>query len=195
MKRLLILLLCSFMTIGAAAQYAVQNVPVLKGSRVFMEGEKIPNEAVAAYLASTYDDSVAEDWTKNRNAYKTGLGLTIAGSSVIWCGSLVFTAGLIAGAGTLITIPILGVGGVIVGDMEPAGDYLDKGMSAAELMINIGGCTALTGLAMLASGIPVMCVYKKKLNNMFQEYGSGLTYDVGLTFGPTNHGVGFALNF
>lgn len=76
------------MTIGAAAQYAVQNVPVLKGSRVFMEGEKIPNEAVAAYLASTYDDSVAEDWTKNRNAYKTGLGLTIAGSSVIWCGSL-----------------------------------------------------------------------------------------------------------
>lgn len=195
MKRLLLLLVCGFITIAASAQYAVQNVPVLKGSRVFVDGEKISNEAVVAYLVSAYDNSVADSWTKNRTAYKTGLGLTIAGSSVTWCGSLVFTAGMIAGAGTLITVPILGMGGIVAGDMQPAGDYLDGGLSAADLMISIGGCSALAGLAMLASGIPVLCVYKTRLNTMFQEYGSGLASDINLSFGPTGSGIGLALKF
>ncbi|MBQ6710451.1 MAG: hypothetical protein IJN26_07130 [Bacteroidales bacterium] len=195
MKRLLLLLVCGFITIAASAQYAVQNVPVLKGSRVFVDGEKISNADVVAYLASAYDDSVADSWTKNRTAYKTGLGLTIAGSAVTWCGSLVFTAGIIAGAGTLITVPILGMGGIVAGDMQPAGDYLDGGLSAADLMISIGGCSALTGLAMLASGIPVLCVYKTRLKTMFQEYGPGLSSDINLSFGPTGNGIGLALNF
>lgn len=56
-------------------------------------------------------------------------------------------------------------------------------------------CSALAGLAMLASGIPVMCVYKKKLKKMFQEYGPGLASDINLSFGPTCNGFGFALNF
>lgn len=195
MKRLLFLLICGFITIAASAQYAVKDVPVLKGSRVFVDGDKIPNEAVVAYLASAYDDSVADAWTGNRNAYKTGLGLTIAGSSLAWCGSLTFTAGIIAGAGTLITVPILGMVGTVSGDMKPAGDYLGSGMSAAELMISIGGCSALAGLAMLASGIPVLCVYKKRLKTMFQEYGPGLASDINLSFGPTCNGVGLALTF
>lgn len=194
MKRLLLLLVCGFITIAASAQYAVQNVPVLKGSRVFVDGEKISN-AVVAYLASAYDDSVADSWTKNRTAYKTGLGLTIAGSAVTWCGSLVFTAGMIAAAGTLITVPILGMGGIVAGDMQPAGDYLDGGLSAAEMMISIGGCSALAGLAMLASGIPVLCVYKTRLKTMFQEYGSGLASDINLSFGHTGNGIGLALKF
>lgn len=195
MKRLLLLLVCGFITIAASAQYAVNNPPVLKGSRVFVDGEKISNADVVTYLASAYDDSVAEDWNKKRNAYKTGLGLTIAGSAVTWCGSLVFTAGIIVGAGTLITVPILGMGGIVAGDMQPAGDYLDGGLSASDLMISIGGCSALAGIAMLASGIPVLCVYKTRLKTMFQEYGSGLSSDINLSFGPTCNGIGLALNF
>ena len=191
----MLLLLCSFMTIAASAQYAVQNVPVLKGSRVFVDGEKISNEAVVAYLVSAYDDSVADSWTKNRTAYKTGLGLTIAGSAITWCGSLAFTVGLVIGAGTLITVPILGMIGLPTGNMKPAGDYWHNGMSSADIMINIGGYSILTGLAMLASGIPVMCVYKKRLNAIFQEYGPGLASDINLSFGPTANGFGLALNF
>lgn len=195
MKRILFLFVCSIMTITASAQYADNDPLVLKGSRVFVDGEKIPNADVVAYLTSAYDDSVADSWTKNRKAYKTGRGLTVAGSAVTWCGSLVFTAGMIAGAGTLITVPILGMGGIVAGDMQPAGDYLDGGLSAAEMMISIGGCSALAGLAMLASGIPVLCVYKTRLKTMFQEYGSGLASDINLSFGPTGNGIGLALNF
>lgn len=191
MKRLLLLLLCSFMTIAASAQYAVQNVPVLKGSRVFVDGEKISNADVVAYLASAYDDSVAEDWNKKRNAYKTGLGLTIAGPVLIICGEFVGITGLFAMTGTMLLLPILGIVG---GSIADTGAVV-SGFSDAGLWLTIGGCTILTGYAMLASGIPVMCVYKKKLKKMFQEYGPGLSSDINLSFGPTCNGFGFALNF
>lgn len=195
MKKLLLLLIGCLISIGASAQYAVDDIDTLKGSRVFVDGEKVPNADFVAYLTSAYDDSVAEAWSRNRNAYKTGLGLTIAGSSLMFCGSLVFVTGFIAAAGTLITVPILGLGGIVAGDMQPAGDYIDEGMSAAEKMITVGGSGALAGLAMMASGIPVMCVYKKKLNAQFQEYGSGFSFDADLTVGLTANGFGLALNF
>lgn len=194
MKRLFLLLVFSCMTIAASAQYAVGNIPVIKGSRVFVEGEKIPNADVLAYLSS-YGESVADAWTRDRNAYKAGLGLTIAGSAITWCGSLAFTVGFVTAAGTLITVPILGMTGLLTGNMKPAGDYWHNGMSSADIMIYIGGYSILTGLAMLASGIPVMCVYKKRLNAIFQEYGPGLASDINLSFGPTANGFGLALNF
>lgn len=108
---------------------------------------------------------------------------------------MAFTVGLVIGAGTLITVPILGMTGLPTGNMKPAGDYWHNGMSSADIMIYIGGYSILTGLAMLASGIPVMCVYKKRLNAIFQEYGPGLASDINLSFGPTANGFGLALNF
>lgn len=195
MKRLLLLLVCSFITIAASAQYAVNNVPVLKGSRVYVDGEKIPHEEVMAYLVSEYDFSVADRWAAYRSAYKAGLGLTIAGTSLALCSGVVFTGGILTAAGTAISIPILGSIGIIAGNMKPVTDNINNGMSTADKLITIGGCGALAGLAMIASGIPTLCVYKKRLNSTFDEYMSGISSDAYMAFGPTANGIGFALNF
>ena len=185
MKRLFMLIVCSFITVSLFAQYAETSIPVLKGSRVFVDGEKIPHS----------DDSVADNWNRYRNAYKTGLGLTIAGASVTGCSMVLCAGGFVAGAGVVVTSSLFALLGVYVGDMQPAVDYFDSGISTAGQMMLIGVCGTLAGVAMLASGIPTLCVYKKRLNTMFDEYGPDLTPDVNLTFGPTCNGVGFALRF
>ena len=195
MKRLFMLIVCSFITVSLFAQYAETSIPVLKGSRVFVDGEKIPHSDVLAYLTSGYDDSVADNWNRYRNAYKTGLGLTIAGASVTGCSMVLCAGGFVAGAGVVVTSSLFALLGVYVGDMQPAVDYFDSGISAAGQMMLVGVCGTLAGVAMLASGIPTLCVYKKRLNTMFDEYGPGLKSDVNLTFGPTDNGVGFALRF
>jgi hypothetical protein len=79
--------------------------------------------------------------------------------------------------------------------MKPVTDNINNGMSTADKLITIGGCGALAGLAMIASGIPTLCVYKKRLNSTFDEYMSGISSDAYMAFGPTANGIGFALNF
>lgn len=183
------------MAATAFAQYAETSIPVLKGSRVYVDGEKIPHEEVMAYLVSEYDFSVADRWAANRRAYKTGLGLTIAGTSLAFCSGVVFTGGILAAAGTAVSIPLLGTIGIIAGNMKPVTDNINNGMSAADKLITVGGCGALASLAMIASGIPTLCVYKKRLNSTFNEYMSGISSDAYMAFGPTGNGIGLALNF
>lgn len=195
MKRLFLLIICSLMAATAFAQYAETSIPVLKGSRVYVDGEKIPHEEVMAYLVSEYDFSVADRWAANRRAYKTGLGLTIAGTSLAFCSGVVFTGGILAAAGTAVSIPLLGTIGIIAGNMKPVTDNINNGMSAADKLITVGGCGALASLAMIASGIPTLCVYKKRLNSTFNEYMSGISSDAYMAFGPTGNGIGLALNF
>lgn len=82
----------SLITLSLSAQYA--ETPVLKGSTMFVDGKKIPNREAVNFLSVTYGDSVADDWIRYRKGYKTGVGLTIAGASLTFCGGVVLGMGL-----------------------------------------------------------------------------------------------------
>lgn len=197
MKKLILTVFLCLSAFAASAQYAVDydHDVQLKGSRVFVDGKKMPNGEVVAYLTSAIDDSTADAWTRNRNAYKAGLGLIIAGSSLEFIGGMIMVSGILTAAVGAMYAPILGLGSIISGDYGDVKDFTGGIFVTAEDLVGAGGYTALAGLAMLSAGIPTMCVYKKKLNAMFQEYGPGLTSEVNLTLGPASNGFGLTLNF
>lgn len=183
-------------SVTASAQFAgPDHVVGLKGSRVYVDGVRISNDQFLAGLKDVQGQDLSSQWQKSRNGYKTGVGLTVAGGSFVAGGSLAFCCGLIAGAGTAITLPILGMPGVVTGDFSAAGDYADQGFSAAEKLISIGGTCAIAGLAMVAAGVPTMCIYKNKMKGLLHEVGPSLAGQVTLSAGPTANGLGLALRF
>jgi hypothetical protein len=165
----------------------------LDGSRVFAGWEKIDNDDFVHYLSDRYGEDAGDAWNRYRNGYRTGLGLTIAGGSCMVLGGTAAVIGGLAALGTVMYFPLIGTIGSMAGS-DP-NDMLDTMLEGPALLADIGGVVALGGLAMLVSGIPVMCVYKNRMTDHFNTYGSGIVNEVNLTFGPQSRGIGFALNF
>ena len=195
MKRLVIILLSCLMASTASAQYAMNSdtYVYLDGSRVFAGWEKIDNDYFVHYLSDRYGEDAGDAWNRYRNGYRTGLGLTIAGGSCMVLGGTAAVIGGLAALGTVMYFPLIGTIGSMAGS-DP-NDMLDTMLEGPALLADIGGVVALGGLAMLVSGIPVMCVYKNRMTDHFNTYGSGIVNEVNLTFGPQSRGIGFALNF
>lgn len=195
MKRLVIILLSCLMSSTASAQYAMNSdtYVYLDGSRVFAGWEKIDNDDFVHYLSDRYGEDAGDAWNRYRNGYRTGLGLTIAGGSCMVLGGTAAVIGGLAALGTVMYFPLIGTIGSMAGS-DP-NDMLDTMLEGPALLAYIGGVVALGGLAMLVSGIPVMCVYKNRMTDHFNTYGSGIVNEVNLTFGPQSRGIGFALNF
>lgn len=195
MKRLVIILLSCLMASTASAQYAMNSdtYVYLDGSRVFAGWEKIDNDDFVHYLSDRYGEDAGDAWNRYRNGYRTGLGLTIAGGSCMVLGGTAAVIGGLAALGTVMYFPLIGTIGSMAGS-DP-NDMLDTMLEGPALLAYIGGVVALGGLAMLVSGIPVMCVYKNRMTDHFNTYGSGIVNEVNLTFGPQSRGIGFALNF
>lgn len=195
MKRLLIILLSCLAAMNASAQYAMNadTYVYLDGSRVYAGWEKIDNDDFVRYLSDRYGADVGDAWNRCRNGYRTGLGLTIAGGSCMVLGSTAAVLGGLAAFGTVLYFPLIGtIGSMAGGDPN---EMLDTMLTGPALVAGIGGYVALGGLAMLASGIPVMCVCKKRMTDHFNSYGSGIVNEINLTFGSQPNGIGFALNF
>ena len=195
MKRLVIILLSCLMASTASAQYAMNSdtYVYLDGSRVFAGWEKIDNDDFVHYLSDRYGEDAGDAWNRYRNGYRIGLGLTIAGGSCMVLGGTAAVIGGLAALGTVMYFPLIGTIGSMAGS-DP-NDMLDTMLEGPALLADIGGLVALGGLAMLASGIPVMCVYKNRMTDHFNTYGSGILNEVNLTFGAQSRGIGFALNF
>lgn len=195
MKRLVIILLSCLMASTASAQYAMNSdtYVYLEGSRVFAGWEKIDNDDFVHYLSDRYGEDAGDAWNRYRNGYRTGLGLTIAGGSCMVLGGTAAVIGGLAALGTVMYFPLIGTIGSMAGS-DP-NDMLDTMLEDPALLADIGGVVALGGLAMLVSGIPVMCVYKNRMTDHFNTYGSGIVNEVNLTFGSQSRGIGFALNF
>lgn len=153
MKKLLIVLIFSVLTVNASAQYADRSVVDLKGSHV----------------------------SRTTRAYKAGMGLTISGASLAVLGGTTATLGALTAMGVGLYIPLIGMVGVVGGG--DTGTMVDEMMDRPKAMMAVGGYMFLGGAVMLASGIPIMCVNKKKLDRMR------------LMLVSTSNGVGFAMNF
>lgn len=193
MRKFLILLIFSSLAVSASAQYADRSIVDLRGSRVFLNGEKMSNHEVIARITAVHGEDTADAWARTSRAYRTGKGLTISGASLAVLGGTTVTLGALAAMGVALYVPLIGMVGVVAGG--DTGAMVDEMMSRPETLMTVGSYVLLGGTAMLASGIPIMCVSKKKLDGMFREHDYGLQNELRFTLGPTSNGVGLALNF
>lgn len=184
MKRLLALIAFLFFAVAASAQYApVQSAPsiAVKGSRVFIDGKMLPKDQAAALFSDMNGVDRSGDYLKYRAGYKTGLGLSIGGASLVVAGSFV-------GAGALFTALIAGIPLAISGDQTV--------MNKAQIALITAEVATITGLACVIAGVPTVCVYRNRIKDLAVEH-AGLAGDrqLSLTVGPTANGLGLALNF
>ena len=188
MKRLLSFCAAALMSISVLAQYAVDTTSLSeprllksKGCRIYVGEEKLNKNEAAAYFSDLGGKDRSADYLSYRKAYNTGVGLTIAGSVVAGAG---FGLTLVGGVAALVTMPFVAIGGNT--------DLPDE----LSTLINIGGYSMLSGVAFLGAGIPLLCVYKKRIRNFVNDYNAQFSEsEAHLSFGCQSSGIGFAYQF
>lgn len=174
MKRHIILLLIAFLGIGAMAQNvqqepAVAGKPIkMLGSMVYMDGKKLNKDNAAACFSSLDGVDRSADYLKYRAGYKAGLGLTIGGVSLAAVG---FGSTLV---GVLVALPHAFAGEEHLG---------------SEIAIYTGFGAMAVGGACFVAGVPMICVYKTRLNRLKKAY------NLSLQVGTTSNGLSMAICF
>lgn len=183
MKSLLILSILLTMSFALSAQYVQlpqQTTIDIKGSRVFMEGERLELEHAVACFSDVDGADLSQDYLKNRRYYKAGLGMTIGGASLAGVGAVTFLGGAVAALVASIPLSI-------------AGEQMPCGINAT---IYTGAFSFIGGVAVFAAGLPTLCVYKKRLNKLEAAYNAPMVQtQPELTFGPQPSGIGIGLRF
>lgn len=179
MKRIVIVLVMMLAAaVSASAQYADNGSMTAKGSRIFLDGEKLSPEKAAA-MFSTLSADKGEDYLRYRKGYKTGVGLSVGGASLLVVGSAAFCVSSVL---TLVSVPIIGA----------TGNEVPKEFEAA--IYGSLGSAALGAVVMIA-GIPTAAVYQHRIKKLAGEYNSAGQAKPALTFGPTTSGLGIAMTF
>ena len=174
MKRHIILLLIAFLGIGAMAQNvqqepAVAGKPIkMLGSMVYMDGKKLNKDNAAACFSSLDGVDRSADYLKYRAGYKAGLGLTIGGVSLAAVG---FGSTLV---GVLVALPHAFAGEEHLG---------------SDIAIYSGVTAMAVGGACFVAGVPMICVYKTRLNRLKKAY------NLSLQVGTTSNGLSMAICF
>ena len=192
MKRLLQIL--SLILVGYAASAQTHTPVEIKGSRVFMEGKRLTKSEAVSLFSDFHGADRSSEYLRYRSAYKTGLGLTVGGSVLTLGGGFTFVTGVAVVVAGGITLPLFAGVDVIAGT-DTSSEYSSEIFGKANTILNVGLFATLGGVAMLASGIPTMCVYNSRLNHMEEDYNKADVTPVEVTFGPQRHGIGFALRF
>lgn len=173
MKRIWILFIIVFVGMNAAAQSSVVETSVntainIKGSRVFVQKQKLDKQSAADCFSSLNGVDRSRDYLKYRAGYKTGLGLTIGGLSLAAVGYLSTAVGLV------VALPH-----AFAGEKSPGADFA----------IYAGVASMFAGGACFLAGIPTICVYKTRLNRLEKEYNTSLQ------IGTSGNGISMALCF
>ena len=192
MKRLLQIL--SLILVGYAASAQTYAPVEIKGSRVFMEGKRLTKSEAVSLFSDFHGTDRSSEYLRYRSAYKTGLGLTVGGSVLTLGGGFTFVTGVAVVVAGGITLPLFAGVDVIAGT-DTSSEYSSEIFGKANTILNVGLFATLGGVAMLASGIPTLCVYNSRLNHMEEDYNKAYLIPLEVTFGPQRHGFGFALTF
>lgn len=189
-----ILLILSLILVGYAASAQTHTPVEIKGSRVFMEGKRLTKSEAVSLFSDFHGADRSSEYLRYRSAYKTGLGLTVGGSVLTLGGGFTFVTGVAVVVAGGITLPLFAGVDVIAGT-DTSSEYSSEIFGKANTILNVGLFATLGGIAMLASGIPTMCVYNSRLNHMEEDYNKAYLIPIEVTFGPQRHGFGFALRF
>lgn len=173
MNRLILIILAASISIMASAQHAKdpQGMLSARGARIYSDGVKLTTDQSFALFSDFGGYDRGSEYLKNRQGYRTGVGLSIGGASLVVIG---LPASYIATAVA-----------VAYGLASAGGAEVPVGVEAA--IYGTYGATIAGALVMLA-GIPVASVYQHRIKKMTKDYN-------GLTFGPASSGIGVAMNF
>lgn len=176
MKRLLLVIIAVFSVCSAYAQYAGSEVVDIKGSRVFLDGEKLSKDTASMVFADMNGTDRSQDYLNYRKGYKAGLGMSIGGASVALAGGVTLV-------GAAVSAMVMGI------PLSLSGKDMPKGVDIA---LGAGSVAVIAGTAVMIAGIPTVCVYKTRLNRLEAEYNSR---NVEIAFGPQTSGLGLSLRF
>ena len=159
---------------GATAQNVAQesvadSKPIkMLGSMVYMDGKKLDKEKAVACFSSLDGVDRSADYLKYRAGYTTGLGLTIGGASLA-----------VVGFGTAFVGVLVALPHAFVGEEHLASD----------VAIYAGVTGMAVGGACVVAGVPMICVYKTRLNRLKKAY------NLSLQVGTSSNGLSMAISF
>ena len=165
MKRMFLILAALFMAITAFAQYndVTSDLMTTKNGSLYLGSEKITKENVQMVFA---DAEYQERW-KNINAgYKTGLGLTIGGSTLTVAG--VTMLGCFLKERMLYDTRSIWLD--LFGHLDDDLDDNLNGLKGESTLAWSGDIMLCIGIPVLLAGIPTLCVYKSKLKDLAEDY-------------------------
>ena len=147
---------------AASAQYAVHPTTIdIKGSRVFIEGERLSLDSATACFSSMDGTDRSADYLAYRKGYKAGLGMTVGGA-------VCATVGGVAFLGSFVAALAHGLSASFAGEEVPV--WVDAALYSSAALTLGGG-------AVFLAGVPTLCVYKNRLNKLEKAYnGLGLTF-------------------
>ena len=163
-KRILLLIILCFAFNVSFAQIADQEVIYKLGS-IYSGDVKLTSDQVADLMT----DDMYTDYLSGRRLYKSGVIVTSVGAGVVAASGLLFGSMFLPSKTT---------------------DNETPGMPLGTALISLGG--AITGGAIIAVGVPLLCVGNNRLKNTVEGYN---IRNVSLTLGPTRYGAGLSFTF
>ena len=170
MRKVIVMFVLLFLSVGAWAQYAGSGTIRRVGSHIEMDGERLSPEARTALLADICGQDFNPVWEKARKGRNTGLGLVIGGGVAVIGGG----ASLLIGA----TASVIGaaVGGTVgsIGGQESSQHGAEEGARAGKPLITAGLITAGLGIVSAGVGIPLLVKSNKTLSGVVDTYNNGI---------------------
>lgn len=171
MKRIILILGLIVASAAAAhAQYIQPSEISSRGSRIFVEYDKLTPEQAAQLFTDFGGSQMGEEYLTNRKGYKTGVALSVAGPSMCVLGYCTMT-----------------LGGLMSLDYEHG--------KVGEAVAYTGIAMTISGVAMTVAGIPTAIVYRKRIKKATDEYNSSMASKPVVAFTPASSGIGIAMKF
>lgn len=182
MKRILLSLFAALISLAASAQFATSPHGEIKvrGSRIFCDGEKLSKEKAAALFSDFGGVDRGDEYLRYRKGYKTGVGLSVGGASLVVLGGSAFCVSSVL---AVVTVPL------IAGSGQEVPKELEVALSAS-----LG--SAALGAAIMLAGIPTAAVYQHRIKKMVKSYNElDAKPEPVVTFRPASSGIGVAMTF
>lgn len=183
-------LLLMLLPLGALAQYNAAGQAKRAGTHIRIDGEKLSQEDQTALLADINGMDLYPFWKKAKAGHNTGLGLTIGGGIAVLGGSVATLLGVTASLAGATVGAIVGS----IGGEQGAQQAAQQGASAGGPLATGGLIASGAGIVAMGTGIPMLIVNNKKLNNLVDACNNGRS-EAQLSLGPTGNGFGITLNF
>lgn len=173
MKKIIMMVFAAVVCLTASAQYADTDL-IVKGGCVYADGVRLSDDQAAACFRNVYGTDRSTDYLQYVKGYRRGLGMTIVGGTAFVAGTTVFTVGFSK-------ILMKGIGGT---EFRKA-----QTMSIASSFVTLGGAVVTL------IGIPTLTKNSSRLHDLAAYRNAGRSFSPEISLGPTQNGIGFALNF
>ena len=175
-----LVLIATFLHEGFALyKESIDNIG-LSHSRITLYGSRLKRSEERTLMTENFGDELYRKFIKDKRAYKAGLSLTAIGGIITFYSSIEI---IVIGARSAYDYP-----SNIFNDDFYA--YTDKVLRGPVYML-------CGGLALLAAGIPTLCIYRSRMKSTISSCNSMTKRNdnIQLSFGPARSGVGLSVVF